>query len=422
MDIWFTLLPWLIPMLFLMGMSAFFSASEAALFYLTSADRRKMVAGGEGERTALKLLEDADRLLTAILFWNLLINVAYFSLASICSLRLERSEQGSGTQVFIFAVTALLGLIFFSEMLPKSVAVIAPRRIAGTFALPLALAVRLVDPLMPGLSWVNKISTRMIWPNFKPESAIEIQDLEQAILLSTGDEALIRQEQAVLKNIVQLSAIKVEEWMRPRNQLAIYSPPVKLEDLKETVPKGGYLLISEPDTQEIEKAIRLDNQYEFPEECLEKLAEPVLYLPWCATVATALEKMSHRDREVTVVVNEYGETIGVLTIEDILETIFTYSPSRTRRLLDLEPVQELGPDKWLVLGLTNLRLLTRRLNLELPETTSVTVGGVIQEELQRLAEKGDVVHWGPCRFEVREADRRGSLLVELQVCPPVEEE
>jgi len=422
MDIWLDLLPWLIPMIVLMGLSAFFSASEAALFYLTQADRRLMASGSEGEIAALKLLEHADRLLTAILFWNLVINVAYFSLASICSLRLERSAEGTGTQALLFALAALLGLIFFSEMLPKSIAVISPRRVARIFSIPLAMTVQMVDPLMPSLRWVNKISTRLLWPNFKPESAIQIEDLEQAILLSTGDEALIRQEQAVLKNIVQLSAIKVEEWMRPRAQLAIYSPPVKLEQLKETIPQGGYLLIAEAETQEIEKAIRLDNQYEFPEEGLEKLAEPVLYLPWCATVATALEKMSHRDREVTVVVNEYGETIGVLTIEDILETIFTYSPSRTRRLLDREPLQEIGPKQWLVLGLTNLRLLSRRLGLELPETTNVTVAGVIQEQLQRLAEKGDRCQWGPCQFHVLETGQRGYLLVELSICPPAEEE
>ena len=113
-------------------------------------------------------------------------------------------------------------------------------------------------------------------------------------------------------------------------------------DLNGLVPASGYLLVTEPDSQEIEKAIRLDNQYHLPQENLERFAEPVLYLPWCATVANALEKMSHRDREVTVVVNELGDTIGILTIEDILETVFVYSPSRTQRLLDMPPLEELG--------------------------------------------------------------------------------
>lgn len=421
MEIWIGLLPMIIPMIGLIGLSAFFSSSEAALFYLTTTQLRRMSQGTQSEQVAVQLLGNGDRLLTAILFYNLLINIAYFTLASICSLRLEESHGGSQTIAVLFALMALLVLIFCSEMVPKSVAVIAPQAVARFFAIPLSLMVRLVDPLMPSLNLINKVSTRLIWPNFKPEPAIDIGDLEQAILLSTGDQALIRQEQAVLNNVVQLSNIRVEEWMRPRPQLTIFAPPVRLEDLNGTLPAGGYLLIAEKGSAEIEKAIRLDNQFELPPNHLEKMAEPVLYLPWCATVATALEKMSHRDREVTVVVNEFGETIGIITIEDILETVFTYSPSRTRRLLDKEPVQEIGPNRWLVLGMTNLRLLAKRLNLEFPETTNVTVAGVIQEQLQRLAEKGDRCVWGPCDFHVIETGQRGHLLVELSVHLATEE-
>ena len=192
----------------------------------------------------------------------------------------------------------------------------------------MTIAVRAVDPLMPLLRGVNLVSTRLLWPNFKPEPFIDLNDLERAIEHSGNDESLIRQEQTVLQNIVQLSSIRVEEWMRPRAQFHIYSPPVSFDDLAGALPDSGYLLISEADSLEIEKAIRLDNQFRLPATHLEKLAEPVLYLPWCATVASALEKMSHRDREVTAVVNEYGETIGILSIEDILETVFSYSPSR----------------------------------------------------------------------------------------------
>ena len=407
------LLPWLVTMLLLLVCSAFFSASEAALFFLQPRDRRRLASGNPAQKMAASLLDRPERLLSAVLFWNLVINIAYFSLSSICAIKIERIESLGQSGAVGFAIASLLAIIFFSEMFPKSFAVLKPAMLAQTVSFPLSLAVRVVDPIMPLLQSVNLISTRLIWPGFKPEAEIDVSDLERAIEHSGSDPTLIRQEQAVLQNVVQLSNILVEEWMRPRTQFKHFHPPVQLEDLEGNVPASGYLLVTESDSENIEKAIRLDNQYELPEQNLERLAKSVLYLPWCATVADALEKMTYRDREVTVVVNEHGDTIGILTIEDILETVFVYSPSRARRLLDLPPVEQLEPNRWQVAGIMSLRQLSRRLELELPATDSVTVRGVIQEKLQRLAKKGDSCEWGPLVLKVIEAPQRGDLLVEV---------
>jgi len=415
MDSIFQLLPWLITMVVLMACSGFFSASEAALFYIQARDRRHLRNGSLAEQAAAALLLKPDRLLSAVLFWNLVINIAYFSIASICAIKIEENPNGGQAPAISFAAISLLSIIFFSEMLPKSVAVLKPRELATLVSVPLTFAVRLVDPLMPLLRSVNLISRRLVWPGFKTEPFMEVSDLERAIEHSGKDAAVIKQEQAVLKNIVQLSTIRVEEWMRPRTQFVSFSPPVKLSDLKGEIPASGYLLITEPESREIEKAIRLDNQYHLDQDNLERFSEPVLYLPWCATVADALEKMSHRDREVTVVVNEFGDTIGVLTIEDILETVFVYSPSRSERLLDMPPLEEISEGTWRVAGIMSLRQLARRLEVVIPETVSVTVGGVIQESMQRLAETGDQCEWGPFAFSVVEAKERGVLQVEVRV-------
>lgn len=401
-------------MVVLMACSGFFSASEAALFYLQSRDLRDMNTGTAPEKAAANLLSDPDRLLSAVLFWNLVINISYFAIGSICAIQMEKDIEFGQTAAAAFAIVSLLAIIFFSEMLPKSFAVLRPRQIASLVSYPLSWAVRVLDPLMPLLQSINLISRRLIWPGFKPEPFMEVSDLERAIEHSGKDAALIKQEQAVLQNIVQLSTIRIEEWMRPRTQFTAFRPPVQRKDI-DGIPPSGYLLITEFDSEEIEKAIRLDNQFQLDEKKLERFAEPVLYLPWCATVADALEKMSHRDREVTVVVNEFGDTIGVLTIEDILETVFVYSPSRSERLLDMPPLKETSPGLWQVAGIMSLRQLGRRLEVSIPETTSVTVGGIIQETMQRLAEPEDQCTWGPFQFTVVEAAQRGTMLVEVQV-------
>ena len=413
MDSFLQLAPWLVAMMLLALVSAFCSASEAALFYLRPSDRRRLAAGSPGERSAARLLNDPEKLLSAILFCNLLANLFYFSVSQICSFRLEQSEEFGPFAAVVFAMISLIVLIFVGEMFPKTIGVLMPIRLARTIGIPMTLVVRVVSPFMPVLQLFNRVSQRIFLPGFKQEQYLESADIERAIEISGIDDALIKQEQAVLQNVVQLSNIRIDEWMRPRTQFEVFSPPVKLSDLRGEIPAGGYLLIAEAQTEEIERAIRLNSILDLPQENLERISDPVLYLPWCATVADALEKMTHRDRDVTVVVNEFGETIGILTIEDILETVFHYSPSRSKRLLDLNPFHQISDGKWVVAGIMSLRQLARKLEVEIPRTHTVTIAGVIQEGMQRLAQAGDEVNWGPFHFRVIECAELGNMIVEL---------
>jgi CBS domain containing-hemolysin-like protein len=97
----------------------------------------------------------------------------------------------------------------------------------------------------------------------------------------------------------------------------------------------------------------------------------------------------------------------------VLDTIFNYNPSRSGRLLDRRAINPVQHGVWQVTGMTSLRQLSRMLNIELPARKSVTVAGVIQETLQRLAKAGDKCEWGPFHFRVLEAPERGQMLVEL---------
>jgi len=406
------LLPWLLAMLLLIIASAFFSASEAAVFSLRQTDRNKMAKGGSGERAAVSLLANPDVLLSAVLFWNLLVNMTYFAIAAMVGIRLESIYHPSASAAF--ALFALLSIIFCSEMLPKSLAVLRPRWASGWLALPLTIAVRIAQPFIPILRLAMTLSQRLIWPHFKAEVYLDVTDLERAIELSTSDETLIEQERAMLQNIVSLSSIRVEEWMRPRTQFVTFAPPVSIEDLRGEMTPSGYMLLTEPESDEVTAAINLRSATDLPATNLDQLAEEVGYTPWCASVSDALELMLTNDQQVTAVVNEFGETIGILTYDDVLDTIFTYNPSRSKRLLDRNPIHPLSTDLWLVAGVTSLRRLSRMLNIELPSSKNVTVAGVLQETLGHLLTAGDECDWGPFHFRVIEAPERGHTILEMK--------
>ena len=414
-----TLAPGLAAMGVLILASGFFSCSEAAFFSLDVRERRLLATGRPSARVALRLLDDPDRLLTAVLFWNLLVNLVYFAIGSMVSLRFERADRPA--EAAGFALGSLLTLIILSEMLPKTLAVLVPRQAAVVVAVPLAASVRLLDPIIPALRTANLLSRRLFCPAFEPEPYLQVGDLERAVHLSTGNAALLKQEQQVLENIVLLSEIRVEELMRPRTNCRVFRPPVSLADLNGQLTPSGYLLVTEPDSDEVAGAVALKNLSRVPTENLEKHAHAVAYVPWCTTVAAALDTIFRGPCGIAAVVNENGETIGILSQDDILNTIFSPAGSRAERILDHKPMRLIEPGCWHVSGMTNLRRLRRHFNVECPPSKNVTVAGVVQEVLGRIPEAGDACRWGPFTLRVLDAPPRGPMLLELTLAPSTEE-
>jgi putative hemolysin len=404
-----------IAMAVLVAASAFCSAAEAALFSLQPDDRRALRNGNAAQRTALELLRRPDRMLTAVLFWNLAFNFGFFVVGSQVQLDLQASDRDQ--QSYALMVGSLIVMIVFGEMLPKTIGVLQARTLSSLLSLPLAAMVRVLDPVMPAFTTANNLLQRLLLPNFKRETYLEISDLERAIELSTADAQLAAKEQMALRNIVSLSELSAEELMRPRNQYPAFRPPVSLDDLHGELPPGGYLLVTEPDSDEIVRAVALKQLAAAPRQRLEQFARSVIYVPWCATVASVFDELRRQDRDVAAVVNEYGETIGIVTLDDVFETIFEEDSSRSARLLATESIKPVGDNRWLVTGITNLRRLQRHFDVPIEPAVSVTVGGLLQERLQRIPAVGDEVVWSGFRFLVVEADEGTPMKVELEALP-----
>ena len=405
----FEILPWLFAMAMLIGGSAFFSASEAALFSIRPGDRHSLARGTRAQQKAAQLLENPDRLLSAVLFWNLVINIAYFATATIVEHHLVNRSW-----VWPFRVGSLLLIIFLSEMLPKTVGVLISRQLAALISVPLALLIRLVDPIMPMLLLVMRASRRLLWPSFQNEEGLATADLERAIKLSTTDAKLLDQEQMILENIVSLTDLRADEVMRPNSQLQVFRPPVRLEDLQGRKTRSGYLFLTDGETDNICAAVRLESLWALHLDHLEAAAEPVDYVPWCSSMADVAGRLLAKNREVAAVVNEHGETIGVITTDDLMDVLFTMQPSRSKRLLNREPIQQIEPELWQATSMTNLRRLGDYFQAKLPSSQNKTIGGVIQETLQRVPQAQDRCVWGEFEFTVMEKEPDGQLHVQIR--------
>jgi CBS domain containing-hemolysin-like protein len=281
-----------------------------------------------------------------------------------------------------------------------------------------------LDPILPKLAQLTRVARRTFWPHIRREPHLDADDLERAVEASKLSEDVVRQERLLLHNILDLSEITVEEVMRPRGTYFSAASPLSLSTFHGEVPPGDYVAILGEDAEEIEGAVPLASFSHIPEHHLDEAAETVPYVPWCADLASTLQLLREQYAGMGAVVNEYGETIGVVLAEDILDTVLLAQPSRARRLLDREPVLEVSPGKYHVEGITTLRYLCKRLGMEYDpdEEEFVTVVGMMHEELEHLPAVGDACQWRGYQVKVIEAIARGRVRVMLSQEPSVESE
>lgn len=406
-DFW----PAITAMLCLIVASGFFSGSETALFYLSHDELRTLRSGRSRERAVAALLSEPERLLTAVLFWNLVINLTYFSVSLVVSQGLN--QAGHPVLAIGFSLCGLVLIILFGEVLPKSTAVVMRHGVATLIIWPLSSSVRVLDPVTPAFRHLTRLARRTFWPHIRREPYLEAEDLEQAVENSQLTPEVIRHERQVLGNILDLSEITAEEVMRPRGTYPTLPTPIRLEDLNGELPPSGYIAVHRGGGDSIDGVISLNDLTAVQGGALDAASEDVVHVPWCANLADTLQRLRDGFLRVASVVNEYGETIGIVTYEDIIDTILMPEPSRARRLLRREPVQEVQPGCYHVDGITTLRYLCRRLGLEYVPAADglVTVVGMLHEQLEQMPEVDDCCHWHGYEFRVTEVRNRGAVRV-----------
>jgi CBS domain containing-hemolysin-like protein len=406
-------------------LSAFFSSSEAALFSLSRSDRTAMATGTPGERRAAGLLKRPERLLTAVLFCNLTINLVNYALAEIVSVRMGEGEGAAGWTRTLFSVGTLVAIILFCEVLPKSIAVLRPRLVGSLVSAPLGLATRAVDPVLKPLQTVSNALARLLLPSLEAEPYLELGDLERAVEIQAGDpldsDAMRLKERQVLQRVVELADITAAELMRPRRRCLVVRPPVRLDDLRGRLDGvGEYVLVTEPHSEEIASALAINRLALLPPDRMESRAERVVAVPWCAPASQTLQRLREDGRRVAVVVNELGETIGIVPIERLLDAVLGDTVQLDPHDAHGSRLVQLNANAWEASSAAPLSRVVKRLSdwLEaannqaaaealveaVDEARSRTVGGLFQEALERMPRLGEQITVGGLLWTVTAGD------------------
>jgi Mg2+/Co2+ transporter CorB len=405
----------------LLCVSAFFSASETAMMAINRYRLRHAAETGQrGAVLTLSLLNRTDKLLGVILLGNNLVNIAAATLATVISIRLF----GDSDLALSLATLLLTFLILvFSEVTPKVVGAAYPERIAYPAGYVLTPMLKLAYPVV----WFVNLFVQGILALLrikKPEPGqghrLDLNELRSVILESSG--MLPREHHRILTNLLELEDITVDDVMMPRSQIESIDLADEPERIRQQVATSHHtrLIVYEGSQDNLLGILHLRRSLHALSgeeldlaQLRESLEEPY-FVPAGTPLFTQLHNFQTGRRRLALVVDEYGELQGLVTMEDLLEELVgeftTHAPA------GIGSVRQDSDGSWLVEGTVQLRYLNRKLGLSLPLDGPKTLNGLLLEQFEDIPEAGVSIKIGDVPFEIVQTQDRAVRMA--RVCLP----
>jgi len=389
----------------LLVLSAFFSGSETALMSLNRYQlRHKAREGHRGAKLAERLLERPDRLIGLILLGNNLVNFSAASLVAIIAFKI-----GGQPAVALGTLFLTLIVLIFSEAAPKTLAAMHPERLAFPAAIVYYPLLKITYPIV----WLTNFASNGILYLFGVRDrdghlhALTREELRTIVHEAGG--RLSTSYRRMLISILDLEKVTVDDVMVPHNEIIgidLDDAPDEIENII-TASQHTRLPVYRDNIDKVVGILhmrRLANlaQRSFEQEALIEILEEPYFVPEGTPLSTQLIQFQRRRKRIALVVDEYGDIQGIVTLEDILEEIvgeFTTDPADE----DDDVVRE-GANTWLVDGTANIRELNRSQNWELPTDGPKTINGLILELLETIPDPRTCLKISGYPIEIIETD------------------
>jgi len=409
----------IITLIVMVVISAYFSGSETGMMTLNRYRLRHMAKqGNRAAKRVEKLLRKPDRLISLVLIGNNLVNILASALGTIVGMRLYgNAGVAIATGVLTFVV------LVFAEVLPKTIAALYPEKVAFPSSVLLGPLQIVMMPLVWLLNTVTRLLMRMVGikADVVVSSALSKEELRTIVHESRSQ--MSRRNQDMLLSVLDLEKVSVNDIMVPRNEIVGIDIN---DDWKSIVrqlthsPHGRIVLYRESldDTismLRVREAYRLmTEKQEFTKEMLLRAADEIYYIPEGTPLNVQLVKFQRNKKKVGLVVAEYGEVQGLLTVEDILEEIvgdFTTSMSPTLA----EEVTPQNDGSVIIDGTANVRELNKAFNWQLPEEEARTINGMLLEALEEIPAAGTRVRIA--QYDIDILDVQDNMIKQVKVLP-----
>ena len=410
MTLWVTLV-------ILVAFSAFFSASETAFSSLNQI--RLKSRADDGDRTAARVLamsEQYDKLLSTILIGNNIVNIAAASIGTIIFTKMLGAERGATVSTMVLTIVVLI----FGEVTPKSLANEMPETIATAVAPVLSLLMLVLTPLTWLFSQWKRLLSHFV--HSSESDTITEGELMTMVSEAENDGELTDRESELIRSAIEFDDVEVEEILTPRVDVVAVADDISLEELAQTFAESGYSrlpvyhgtidniigVVHEKDfyIARLKKATKIDD-----------LVAPTLYTTGSTQISQLLRTLREQHHHMAVVVDEYGGTEGIITLEDILEELVGEIWDEHDEVT--EDFRKQSDGSWLVSGSASVDDLFE--TLDLPEDEDIdsnTVNGLVQEKTCHLPKVGDHFSLGEYDGVVTRTARRRVTEVRLTPADP----
>ncbi len=385
----------------LLVLSGYFSGTETAMMALNRYRLKHLRKRSRGARRAYKMLKRPDRLIGIILIGNNLVNIFAASIATIIGIRLYGNAGIAAASLLLTLV-----LLIFSEVTPKTLAALHPEKVAFPSSLFLKPLLILFYPLV----WiVNHISNGLLrLAGVKAEQPLS-HSLSKDELRTVVDESgeHIADHQDMLLNVLDLETMTVNDIMVPRNDIVGLNLDDSLESLLDTMITCGFtrLPVYHGDINNISGILHMkrvnrllrDGREALTVEAIRRFAAEPYFVPESTPLTTQLFNFRLQKRRVALVVDEYGEILGLVTLEDILEEIV--GDFTTNQEAEEEAIVELDNNRFLIDGAATIREINKATSWNLPLNGPKTLNGFVMEQLENFPDGNVSFTLGNYRFE-----------------------
>lgn len=370
--------------------SAFFSAAETSMMAINRYRlRHLMLKKHPGAKRVSELLEHSDRLIGVILLGNNFVNILASSITTIIALELMGEAGIAVAALFTTVIVLIVG-----EVIPKTVAARYPEPIAFTTSVLIKPLLVLLYPLVWALNWVSNGFLHLIGVSQPEPNSYRLNSEELRTVVHEAEGMIPKRHQQMLLSILDLESVTVEDIMIPRNEIVGIDLEASLEVIAEQLTNAQHTRL--PLYREsienvvgmlhLRKVLRLLKDHELTKDTLKKVARELYFVPRGTPLNTQLLNFQRHKRRIGLVVNEYGDIQGLVTLEDILEEIvgeFTTTPDALSP--NIHPQED---STFLVDGSITVRELNRAMQWHLPTDGPKTLNGLILEYLEAIPQAG----------------------------------
>lgn len=381
-------IPLLLAMVILVILSGFFSASETAYSSLNQIRLKSRADSGDQKAAQiLALSERYDSLLSTILIGNNIVNIALASIGTVFFTGLLGGASGPTVSTAVITVTVLI----FGEITPKSMAKEMPEKFASFSAPVLHALIMVFTPVNFLFSAWKKFLSR----HFHGEENDGITDAELMTMVSEAenDGELTNHESELIRSAIEFDDVEVEEVLTPRVDVVAVADDISMQELADAFDESGYsrLPVYHETIDNIIGVVHEKDYYQATRRgsaSMDELVAPTLYTTGSTQISALLRTLREKHHHMAVVVDEYGGTEGIVTLEDILEELVGEIWDEHDE--ETEEFRRQSNGNWLVSGSASVDDLWEELSIpEDREIDSITVSGLVQEKTGRLPKVGD---------------------------------